>query len=96
VIRAKGNGNIQSLRPSDFAPAFGRAEAASRRVPERGPRLKPRSQNKTKRIALSRDGTPKLTPPAELAVTPISDDETVAKMGHPNLDMGHPATGNVS
>jgi hypothetical protein len=21
----------------------------------------------------------------------LSDDETVAKMGHPNLDMGHPA-----
>jgi hypothetical protein len=34
VIRAKNNGNIQSLRPSDFAPAFGRAVAASRRVLE--------------------------------------------------------------
>jgi hypothetical protein len=34
VIRAKGNGNIQSLRPSDFTPAFGRVVAASRRVLE--------------------------------------------------------------
>jgi hypothetical protein len=28
-----------------------------------------------------RDGPPKLTPQAKLAETPISDDETVAKMG---------------
>jgi hypothetical protein len=31
-IRAKGNDNIQSLRPSDYAPAFGRAVAAVRRL----------------------------------------------------------------
>jgi hypothetical protein len=24
--------------------------------------------------------------------THLSDDETVAKMGHPNLDVGHPST----
>jgi hypothetical protein len=29
-----------------------------------------------------RDGPPKLTPPAKLAGGPISDDKTVAKMGH--------------
>ena len=34
-IRTKSNGNIQSLRPSDFAQAFGRAVAASRGVLER-------------------------------------------------------------
>jgi hypothetical protein len=33
------------------------------------------------RMALARDGPPKLTPPAKLAGTPISDDEIVAKMG---------------
>jgi hypothetical protein len=35
-------------------------------------------------------------PTSKLAGTPISDDETVAKMGHPNLyglDLGHPAIG---
>jgi hypothetical protein len=25
------------------------------------------------------------------AMAHLSDDETVAKMGHPNLDVGHPA-----
>jgi hypothetical protein len=25
------------------------------------------------------------------AIAHLSDDETVAKMGHPNLDVGHPA-----
>jgi hypothetical protein len=32
VIGQKDDGNIQSLRPSDFAPAFGRAVAATRRL----------------------------------------------------------------
>ena len=30
MIRAKGNGNIQSLRPSEFALVFGRVVAAPR------------------------------------------------------------------
>jgi hypothetical protein len=25
----------------------------------------------------------------------LIDDETVAKMGHPNLDVGHPAFGTI-
>ena len=42
---------------------------------------------------------PKLTPPAKLAGTPISGDETVAKMGHLSFvvvsDLGHtPFTGD--
>jgi hypothetical protein len=45
-------------------------------------------------FALRRECPPKLTPTSKLAGTPISDDETVAKMGHSNfccgLDLGHP------
>ena len=33
----------------------------------------------------------KPTPPAKLAGNPISDDETVTKMEHPDLDVGSPA-----
>jgi hypothetical protein len=43
-----------------------------------------------KRVRAWRECPPKLTPPAKLAGTPISDDETVAKMGHPNPNVGHP------
>ena len=38
-----------------------------------------------KAVRAWRECPQKLTPPAKLAGTPISDDETVAKMGHPDL-----------
>jgi hypothetical protein len=34
-------------------------------------------------------------PTSKLAGTPIRDDETVAKMGHPDLDVGHPSPPEV-
>jgi hypothetical protein len=46
-----------------------------------------------RRFALSREWPTEAHPTSKLAGTPISDDETVAKMGHPicyGLDLGHP------
>jgi len=34
-------------------------------------------------------------PTSKLAGTPFSDDRTVAKMGHPDLDVGHPSPPEV-
>jgi hypothetical protein len=75
----------QSLRPSDFAPAFGRAVAAVFCAPEGLPfrvgdgyGLKCGSlryvDREGSRIALR-------------AMAHLSDDETVARMGHPDLDL---------
>jgi hypothetical protein len=65
-----------------------------KRVKSNTPKRSTPRQSATMRRAdrALRDGPPKLTPPAELAGTPISDDETVAKMGHTDFDVRHPTT----
>ena len=69
-----------------FAPAFGRAVAASRRLFFGTPEGVPFRFG----VGYGLRGGFEESGSRLCAIAHLSDDETVAKMGHPTLDMGHP------